>query len=481
MEHAQLLQQNPSLLDEPSLNALLDASLDPQHPLDLRVSMALHAYYGLRRRGAFKRLLSNMEVIWLQAAHIPSTQRFELGVSLASVQSEIGLLSRALTLLEEMFAEFTAPMEQFKVAYYAFYCTRRVHDLDGSQRWLDAMNAAPIEQPPPRIMSYRHLCQASLAEDRGQYKQAREAFTLALHFAQAQPGHPDEVVGIIASTQLELARLVMCAGEFEQSRLMCEDTSEQVVGVDAHVQAYAHLYHGMAALGAGHLELAHMSLQLALRAGAALPLPRTAAHAALYLAWHAILTQQPAEARRALRECARHDAAGDHSCTPWIAPLQRLLACYDPDERPPQAHDAGSVIDALRLRWLAGGERLPAPPQGELLEPLVRMAHALLGAGPAPMRLSADGAHLWTHDQQHDLSKRGPLRRILAALVAARRSDQPWRSTVDLFEAGWPELDEVPANGFRRVYTELHRLKEWGVEVASGELGYCLRALPVSA
>jgi biotin operon repressor len=39
----------------------------------------------------------------------------------------------------------------------------------------------------------------------------------------------------------------------------------------------------------------------------------------------------------------------------------------------------------------------------------------------------------------------------------------------------------VPANGFRRVYTELHRLKEWGVEVASGELGYCLRALPVSA
>jgi predicted ATPase len=82
-----------------------------------------------------------------------------------------------------------------------------------------------------------------------------------------------------------------------------------------------------------------------------------------------------------------------------------------------------------------------------------------------------------------DLARRGPMRRVLAALVAARlaRSGEglPWHA---LLEAGWPGQRVVPEAALQRVYTAVWTLRKMGLEevLISRDDGYLLDpALPV--
>lgn len=63
------------------------------------------------------------------------------------------------------------------------------------------------------------------------------------------------------------------------------------------------------------------------------------------------------------------------------------------------------------------------------------------------------------------------MRRILVALVEATESLE----TGDLFAAGWPEVTVVGPNGFRRVYTEIDRLRKLGLHIAKSDAGYRLQ------
>jgi tetratricopeptide (TPR) repeat protein len=479
-----LIAQEYGTIEADQLPALLRFADQTEHPHALRARAAVHAYYGMREHGSFNELLATLERLHQSADQLPDELAFQLGLALVSVQSEIGLQERARALTNTMRARFTEPRAQFRLLYYAFYQHRRTEEFDEAQRCLDALRAIDIEQIGPHAMAYYHTCRATLAEGLGDYETGREAFMLSIHIARSQLAQREEMASIIHNNLLELSRLMVRAGEFEQAALLCEDAIA-AHGPDPahHILSYALVYHGLAMLGAGQPRAAHASFTRAAEIAEQLPLSRVAAHAHLYMAWQAFVDARPDLMRVHLRACARHDAFGDRSCAQWLPPMQRLLSAYDHEIEPTAYNpdDPGAYIDQLRVAWLHG-QPAPAPYAPHVIaEPLVRIAHSHLSARRARLIFSEQGDTLRVGDQTIALSKRGPLRRILVALCEARRSGQPWRSTVDLFEAGWPELEEVPANGFRRVYSELHRLKEWGVSITSGELGYRLDELPVSA
>lgn len=93
------------------------------------------------------------------------------------------------------------------------------------------------------------------------------------------------------------------------------------------------------------------------------------------------------------------------------------------------------------------------------------------------LRLSRDGRTLELSGRPVDFSRRGPLRRVLLALVEARLSE-PGRalSAVEVQSAGWPGEKMYPESGAARVYMAVRRLRELGLEAAllTRDEGYAL-------
>lgn len=107
-------------------------------------------------------------------------------------------------------------------------------------------------------------------------------------------------------------------------------------------------------------------------------------------------------------------------------------------------------------------------------------ALATVEAGPPrghTLRLSRDGRTLELSGRPVDFSRRGPLRRVLLALVEARLSE-PGRalSAVEVQAAGWPGEKMYPESGAARVYMAVRRLRELGLEAAllTRDEGYAL-------
>jgi tetratricopeptide (TPR) repeat protein len=107
-------------------------------------------------------------------------------------------------------------------------------------------------------------------------------------------------------------------------------------------------------------------------------------------------------------------------------------------------------------------------------------ALAIVEAGPPRghmLRLSRDGRTLELSGRPVDFSRRGPLRRVLLALVEARLAE-PGRalSAVEVQAAGWPGEKMYPESGAARVYMAVRRLRELGLEAAllTRDEGYAL-------
>ncbi len=85
-------------------------------------------------------------------------------------------------------------------------------------------------------------------------------------------------------------------------------------------------------------------------------------------------------------------------------------------------------------------------------------------AAPA-LRVSRDGNVLRLGGAPQDLSRRGPLRRVLVALVAARL-DRPGEAltAAEVLAAGWPGERMFPESGAARVYMAVRRLRTLGLE-----------------
>jgi hypothetical protein len=100
-----------------------------------------------------------------------------------------------------------------------------------------------------------------------------------------------------------------------------------------------------------------------------------------------------------------------------------------------------------------------------------------LGAAPARLRLARDGRALELDGEQFDLSRRGPLRRILLALVEARlRAPGAALSTAEVQEAGWPGERMRPESAAARVYMAIRRLRVLGLQrgLRTCDVGYVL-------
>ncbi len=127
------------------------------------------------------------------------------------------------------------------------------------------------------------------------------------------------------------------------------------------------------------------------------------------------------------------------------------------------AREAGGLPDLLDVldAW-AAGEPLPPPPAWE--SPEAQVARRFVG-GAVTWRVDAEGRWFERPNGRVDLSRRGPLRRILAALLAARRERPGSGLTVDdLFAAGWPGESALPEAASARVYTAVRELRALGLE-----------------
>lgn len=129
-----------------------------------------------------------------------------------------------------------------------------------------------------------------------------------------------------------------------------------------------------------------------------------------------------------------------------------------------------SVIDGLQAA-LEGGTRL----DGGIEARLLGRAVAAVARGRR-LRVAEDSSWFELDGQRVDLSRRKPLRRILAALVERHRGDRGASSVDALVRAGWPDEKLVGSTGATRLYTAVATLRKMGLEGVierSGE-GYAI-------
>jgi tetratricopeptide (TPR) repeat protein len=107
----------------------------------------------------------------------------------------------------------------------------------------------------------------------------------------------------------------------------------------------------------------------------------------------------------------------------------------------------------------------------------VRAAVCVPRAAAPALRVSRDGNVLRLGGAPQDLSRRGPLRRVLVALVAARL-DRPGEAltAAEVLAAGWPGERMFPESGAARVYMAVRRLRTLGLEATlrTSDQGYML-------
>jgi len=111
--------------------------------------------------------------------------------------------------------------------------------------------------------------------------------------------------------------------------------------------------------------------------------------------------------------------------------------------------------------------------------PTLRWIEALSHALNADTALIVDpqGSYLIKAGERVELQRRGPMRRILVALMKAhQQSPGQVVSTDELFAQGWPDQKIARESAKKRVYTAIWTLRSLALEedIISGEGGYLL-------
>ena len=75
-----------------------------------------------------------------------------------------------------------------------------------------------------------------------------------------------------------------------------------------------------------------------------------------------------------------------------------------------------------------------------------------------------------------DLSRRGPMKRILVALVEARLQGRAGVSSWDVWEVGWPGETIDPKSATARIYTTINTMRKIGLRdiVCTDDEGYLI-------
>lgn len=177
----------------------------------------------------------------------------------------------------------------------------------------------------------------------------------------------------------------------------------------------------------------------------------------LHLAAHHHAVGDANEAEDALDRVLAHDAALAPEDRAWALALAGRL-----DDARRVAHEDRATKRALDVLFGATPSARDAPSHR------VRLASIMTEARSAGLVVDAEVLRVKTPDGKSiDLARKGPLRRVLALLVA-QRLGAPGKGTTwrELLEAGWPEERILADAGFTRVRNALFQLRKLGLRQA---------------
>ncbi len=389
------------------------------------------------------------ELLSLAAEDFGPAQSLEIQIALGAIEDDLGLTEEAqarLELARAKHAETASPDQAQRLGYYLVMSYLR------TRRWREAESALAFYAPlVPQTASHRSLykyCEGTLREGQGRLAEAESAFRQSHRLAEAA-GRLTGVMSALAG----LARIHLIRGEFALARLALAEHADRERSYE-YDTIHCDSLIAMALAGEGDHEALESARKTWNDARSA-QLPNVAA-------WMAILS--------ALLE---HHGGRDEKAAEWLARaatdspaepvLPEIVKRIDAWMRGEAIADGGHVEVRALAAVLEGG--VPESPTA-----FSSVAAAILTRNAA-WKLDVDRHVLEsTEGERHDLQRRGPLRRIVEFLAT---SNAPV-STGELFEAGWPGVTAPGPNGYRRVYTEIDRLRKLGLEIVSTDEGYLL-------
>lgn len=290
-----------------------------------------------------------------------------------------------------------------------------------------------------------------------------------------------------ARARLVAARALLERGQADQAGRLVDEAL--ALAPDDELRADARRGKGWAMIAVTHLDAAHAAFEAA-RTTAPQD-PRNQADSLAGLGVLALLRGDPATARARLDEAlAIHVVMRDAPREGALRGMMELLPAVGDEDT---AAELGAVAEhrargqhwreALSLARLAIAARArgdASAAQRYLLEasaaalvsrmPAVELVRGLVDArrSARPIVVSTEGRSLTLPSgDAHDLTRHGPVRRVLWALAVVRR-DHPGTatSTLDMVAAGWPgeKMKHDAAN--LRVYTTVRRLRGLGLSEA---------------
>ena len=462
------------------------------HPLEQRARALLALYKEQREHGRLDRLMLAIEALLSASGQLPEALRVEALAALGSLQEAGGMFEAALQTLaqaRQLGQAHSPALTRKSVEYYTSVAAMSAGKLELAREALDALSALNASDPDQEVDVFIAMQEGLLAQAQGHASSARAHLWRAHALARAA-GMEDIAPSLVQA----LVREQLRAGALADARLLTQDPALSAQG--AYAQA-----NGLMLVGLSHVDVdrerARQTLERSVTLAEQEGMLGLASQGGLFLAWMALTQQDHAQALRWLGLTSRCDALRGEPTWPLghlllacaeraaglpgyaspasLSPRQRQLAAkLGALDLSGSAHDGRREPDADPLAWRPGEERWVEEVMWAALSPQTREAPP--EAPLEPGTLDAQGRWLTWRGQRHDLRRRGPMRRLLLALAQQQRlAPQEPLSTVALFERGWPEVQRVPLNGFRRVYSELHRLKAMGLQIESCEGGYRLQ------
>jgi len=280
----------------------------------------------------------------------------------------------------------------------------------------------------------------------GHVEEARRAHTaaLAIHRATKQLRLEGAELMHLGYVERERGRLGAARKLFERAERVLREAGDRAL------EGVVLSHRGVLEVEAERPEVAGPMLQQALAIHREAGSPRHEATTWLHLALHHLALGEDRETRAAL-ERARD--LGENRVEPeqhaWVLALlgdfesARAIAVEDPGTK--------RAIDLL-----SGA----APEKRPIASSRVRQALAIRKPG---VRVAPDASWFESGGERVDLVRRGPLKRALARLLAARGASVAWQVVL---EAGWPGERVLAEAGFARVRNAMFQLRKLGLQNA---------------
>ena len=377
-----------------------------------------------------------------------------LGLAVAGVGDELGLFAEAQASLERLkeVAARTQRADRERLGYYLCVSYVRSGSCEQAQSAL-AYYGEQVDQSE-LVQASRYWFAAGLVADLADdVELALRRMRKSRRFAEAA-GQADGV----ATALIETARLSLRRMDFQGAEFALDAATS--VEFSPSIAVYLEVMRGFAAAGAGDLARGGRLLSEVLERSRCTDIASAVARAALLLAALRFVQGGTEEAHEHLRAAARETGLDDE----FDAVLGVVAGWFEGRLDAGQDGHARELVHAIRT-----GERRVY--RHAFAGVLAGMCHSECHS-EGGFSLSAQGVLTDPSGGRVDLRRRGALRRILEVL----REGGPV-STGELFAAGWPEVTQVGENGFRRVYTEIHRLRELGLEIETCEGGYLLKTV----